>query len=341
VITKRLERLDALRGIAALSVVLSHGFDTLSATTDWRVGTTVFNAGYFGVSIFFLISGLVMARSATATPSRSFWVRRLFRLYPAFWVSLAAAAALYHPQVSVASLAANATMLPQLFGQPLLLVVYWTLAVELLFYMLMSGLAAHGRINLLPQITIGLLAVGLVTEHLLPYLARRPLGLTSDWLASSLALLCTGAWMGQIWHGARPPRGQYLLLGAFWALHTLAGSVSGNGAWMLTRLLAATVFLLVLRSEWQPHRLLRTLGEISYALYLVHVIVIDSVAISHPLAALCAWLALSCVAAYLVYHGVERPGMAAGRLVVARWREPERADGGPAVAEQSKRSRSR
>jgi len=101
----RLQSIDALRGVAALGVVLYHAvMQTANATPDnffrWPVKGLQFvsSFGYIGVFLFFVISGfcihLQWAKSrANGRPHQidftSFWKRRVRRLYPPYIFALA------------------------------------------------------------------------------------------------------------------------------------------------------------------------------------------------------------------------------------------------------------
>jgi peptidoglycan/LPS O-acetylase OafA/YrhL len=90
-----LHRLEALRGVAAMMVALGHAFGTLPVL-GWRKGLTsilmlLFN-GRAAVTIFFVLSGLVLGLSlrrsdgSFAQDASRFWLRRFFRVYPAYLV---------------------------------------------------------------------------------------------------------------------------------------------------------------------------------------------------------------------------------------------------------------
>src|SRR5580658_3784374 len=80
----RLAWLDALRGIAALCVV----FDHLTYSVFQPVRAAVyewFDPGQYGVFVFFLVSGYIIPASLERRGSvRSFWVGRVYRLYPLY-----------------------------------------------------------------------------------------------------------------------------------------------------------------------------------------------------------------------------------------------------------------
>jgi peptidoglycan/LPS O-acetylase OafA/YrhL len=102
--TKHLPRLDSLRGVAALMVGGFHaGLYGGSNLVEQHVAWTLrfFFDGRTGVSIFFVLSGLVLGmslrRSGSVTPGNylHFCGRRFFRLYPAYFISTVFYLALY------------------------------------------------------------------------------------------------------------------------------------------------------------------------------------------------------------------------------------------------------
>lgn len=156
----RLKHLDGLRGVAALAVVYQHLLEHLGplapldswlqAHAQWTLGSL--NLGKLGVVVFFAISGYIVPFSFSGpAPRWGFVVSRFFRLYPAYWLSLAAAFVLFPvlgmPQLPAATWLANVTMLQKLLHQPDVLGVYWTLLIELLFYGLCLGLFCLGRLR--------------------------------------------------------------------------------------------------------------------------------------------------------------------------------------------------
>jgi peptidoglycan/LPS O-acetylase OafA/YrhL len=149
-VVHRLRSLDAIRGIAAFLVVLSHSFDLAlhAMSPESAIRPVVhaafieyLNLGRVGVVTFFMLSGYVIPFSfAHDKPIRSFLIARFFRLYPAYWVSMAGAVilavALTGALPATGQILANLTMAQALLGQPHLIGAYWTLFYELLFYAL-------------------------------------------------------------------------------------------------------------------------------------------------------------------------------------------------------------
>jgi peptidoglycan/LPS O-acetylase OafA/YrhL len=145
----RLAWLDLLRGIAALFVV----FDHLSYYLLQHVRAEVynwFNAGDYGVFVFFIISGYIVPASLERKGSvRTFWVSRLFRLYPLYLLAVGIAVALYlvhfgslrgegaDPEASFFS---QLLMMSNVLGGQNLPNVVWSLSYEMIFYLLITAL---------------------------------------------------------------------------------------------------------------------------------------------------------------------------------------------------------
>src|SRR3954451_17833952 len=96
---RRLAFIDTLRGIAVLSVVIQHALEVIVREHPTGAYHAIFhdaigyymNFGRFGVVLFFFVSGFVIPFSfpGTASPVRDFTISRFFRLYPAYWTSIA------------------------------------------------------------------------------------------------------------------------------------------------------------------------------------------------------------------------------------------------------------
>ncbi|MBB4891968.1 peptidoglycan/LPS O-acetylase OafA/YrhL [Streptomyces olivoverticillatus] len=106
--------------------------------------------GFLGVEVFFLISGFVICMSTWGRSLGDFVVSRACRIYPAYWVAifLTAGVVTLWPQVrSVKNwdvVLTNLTMLQQGLGVWDVDGVYWTLFIELKFYVLFAIVVATG-----------------------------------------------------------------------------------------------------------------------------------------------------------------------------------------------------
>ena len=150
---RRLAWLDALRGIAALCVVYAH-FGTRVLPAVHRAVYNVFDPGLYGVLVFFLVSGYIVPASLERKGSvRSFWLGRLFRLFPLFVFAIGAVLLLHEfgwasvrqtSQNVTASVFSHLFMLNELLGQTNVIVVLWTLSYEMIFYVLLTALFTAG-----------------------------------------------------------------------------------------------------------------------------------------------------------------------------------------------------
>ena len=171
----RLDYLDVLRGVAALAVLVQHVFGYLYHTNEtfqplkpyfkFLIADMV-DWGRFGVVLFFLISGFIIPHSLKpGTTLNKFVINRTFRLYPAYWLTLVLiiVSAPYLEQAqstySIAQFAANVTMVPKLFGIKEMSDVFWTLFIEVLFYGCCIGLFTVKWLD--KPICMGLVAIGL------------------------------------------------------------------------------------------------------------------------------------------------------------------------------------
>lgn len=99
---KRIMDIELLRGIAVLGVLFHHLQDSLfAASVPLLQAITLYAQPWWGVDLFFAISGFVIARSLIPAlrgcstrqeywqQTRNFWLRRAFRLLPSAWLWLA------------------------------------------------------------------------------------------------------------------------------------------------------------------------------------------------------------------------------------------------------------
>jgi peptidoglycan/LPS O-acetylase OafA/YrhL len=136
----RIKELDALRGIAALLVVFFH------FTMHRPEYNYFFKLGTTGVDLFFMISGFVIFMSlGHITRGSQFVINRASRLYPTYWASVTFTFMIiachslflgnFKPGPDLVQYAGNLTMFQFYLGIPDLDGPYWTMIIEMLFYM--------------------------------------------------------------------------------------------------------------------------------------------------------------------------------------------------------------
>jgi peptidoglycan/LPS O-acetylase OafA/YrhL len=333
--SNRLDFLDGLRGVAVGLVLLQHIGELTVPAID-RFTSTTMQLGQFGVMVFFLCSGFIIPaslergrrRPGRGPALRAFWISRVFRLYPLYWLSLAAAGLLvavgrYVPEQALTpgDWLANTAMLQLPAGAPHALGLYWTLAFEMLFYLAVSGLFLLGWHRRSVVLSLAASACCLGAAALAGPLLGRP---------APLGMFCLATmFLGTVfhrWHAGEVRLrtlaacvGTALVAGVA-MLGSAAGELAAAGGPgfvpMLTAWLGAhAVFCagVALRSRAVPGWL-RRLGTISYSVYLVQALVLIAVpALPSPLLAAVVWAAVVLGTSELTYRFVEQPAVRLGR----------------------------
>lgn len=153
--SNRLGYIDTARGIAAFSVMIFHSILTLGEKSKSLGELSIFfkdtfDLGKISVIVFFIISGLVVPLSMNGNDKvitiKKFIISRFFRLYPVYWFS-AILGYLILGRFNLFELFVNFTMLQQFFGIQNILGLYWTLQIELIFYLLVVIVFAIGKLQ--------------------------------------------------------------------------------------------------------------------------------------------------------------------------------------------------
>ena len=277
----RLSGVEALRGIAATTVVLYHvarhvnrgmGAPTLVHATQF---------GHAGVDLFFVLSGFIIlfvhARDI-GRPERwqHYVARRFMRVYPTFWVALAITALLglagHHATLDPSLMAWSATLLPSV-REPILGVA-WTLQYEILFYSLFLTLILARRAGI--TVLAAWLAVILAHQAgLIPIDPRLPASLYGFYNIEFFLGMGVAACL-QRRPVPAPGRicliGVGLLVGA--AMMEDAGLLNGYGAPARLAYGVPSALLVLGLVAWErtsriaPPTWLRQLGSASYSIYL-------------------------------------------------------------------------
>jgi peptidoglycan/LPS O-acetylase OafA/YrhL len=315
----RYDLLDVMRGLAALWVLAFHTAGLFKGSSPVLFG--VAERGYLGVPMFFVISGYCIMASARGAvrrgePTLGFLRRRLTRIYPPFWCSIVVATAVPFVLERISALRTGVytppavafraygpldwlgiVTLTRVFearGRDLQAAfngvnsVYWTLAIEVQFYLVMAVALARRSRPWLPSVLVGVTLTSLPfaatpaayrTGWFLPYWPMFALGLLLH------RLLERGISPGALWGRRAPPVscglaaiiattywhyhralpadvGLQVFALAFcavlWSIHALDGPVAGLASSGATapRVAVRALFLI---------------GLMSYSIYLVHV----------------------------------------------------------------------
>jgi len=356
--TSRFKSIDALRGIAAILVIVLHvsqeflRIDHIRATGKGMLDfLQLFDLGRIGITIFFIISGFVICKSFNPRKKelKSFAIKRFFRLYPLFWFSLIIGALVLWPKqgylpLGIREILANFTMLPAFFGAPFVIGLYWTLETELIFYLLAGLLYRFGflkKSNVLIVLTLILYVLiyfWLLNPSLQPYY--------SHWLATPyhLSLMLFGVSMRYAYDGDKSSHKlDYkkaamlhfciimlvpIYVFADYLLRGVAVDISDASAYFT----GIVLFLIGLRLLTKAPAALVYLGTISYSLYLLHPIVFTLV--RRQASVVPAWQGYhisiyiiiciigSILLSALTYHLLEAPANNLGRKLSKRFSNP-------------------
>jgi peptidoglycan/LPS O-acetylase OafA/YrhL len=333
--SQRLDFIDGLRFIAAASVLVQHIFEHTAAVAVFYY----FASGIFGVVLFFFVSGFIIPHSVRkGFDPESFVINRIFRIFPAYLVVLAALLVLgtlgiqpWGVQVQglgSAALLANVLLVPEYVGAPQLLGVAWTLPLEFAWYGVCALVYVAGgsrwafATSLAFSLSVFFLAVGSLALGL-----RLPLGRLGLVNAALLGYICYLWFTQQL--GTRQLRAATLAFAVSMAIavwvsfgyfqHPTTDAWNAILAWGAALALFMTALAIpsmqrsyLLTSDW-----LKYFGRISYSIYLSHPIFIDLLLPTGSALALVAGsTALTLICSGLMFTYVEQPGVALGRRVV-------------------------
>lgn len=150
--------IEVLRGIAASTVVVEHTWALTTSPRFWGYHI-VEGFGEWGVSLFFLISGYILSdyfwRPRTQWSARTFWLRRIFRIAPAYYVNVAVLFLFFAPYSLVFSnsglkqVIANLTFTHWIFPSTASSFnvngALWTLTLEMTLYLVLPLIAPPMR----------------------------------------------------------------------------------------------------------------------------------------------------------------------------------------------------
>ncbi|HEX6095230.1 MAG TPA: acyltransferase [Thermoanaerobaculia bacterium] len=329
---RRLVTVDSLRGIASLAVCwyhLTEGYPREGLLK--RSGS----AGWIGVEIFFVISGFIipwtLSRSGyRLSDFRVFVWKRIVRLDPPYLASILLILAIGFMSavwrgtagtfsVSIPGLAAHLAYANVIFGFPWLNPVYWTLAVEFQYYLLI-GLAYPWLKRVSAGSVLATASIVCLAAVALPH---------PRYIFHYLPLF----YMGVIAFYVRSRR-----LSAPIAIPLLvcfaAVSLPIVGFWQAIAGLATSLVIAFTNFSWRP---LVYLGTISYSLYLLHAPA-STVAFSvsrkllpptesSRVAGVFVALLACIIAAHLFHVFVEHPAQRWSRRIAGRKRVPEAPSG--------------
>lgn len=374
----RLPGLDSLRAIAVVWTMLFHSFLVGGLGEDWQ---WLQQYGWMGVDLFFVLSGFLIGSQVLAPLARGerfsfgdFWLRRAFRILPAFWAVLAVyllwpgfrEAPGMEPWWKFAGFFVNLSID---YGRNAAFSHAWSLCVEEHFYLLFPILAI-GFARLRSDAALATFCVALVLGGIAlrsaTWLHFDALDPGYNWFVEEIYYptwnrldgLLAGALLA-VWKTYRPASWQRMATRAngvfiaglatmalsFWLFRDRTGLLGNSVGWPVLSLgLAMLVFAAAQTGSWIGRRAFPGAGwlaAVSYSLYLLHKPVFKLVEThlrgaldGHGYVAFAAYGAASLFAAAVLYYVVERPSLRLGARVRA-WREAGKTPSSRAKVEES------
>jgi peptidoglycan/LPS O-acetylase OafA/YrhL len=283
----RLPTLDGLRGLAAIAVVLFHA----SLISGWS--KPIAPTGYLAVDLFFALSGFVVAgayagRLRDGLPVSRFIMLRIARLAPMHMLGqllgfvLMTAAGLIALGPALAMLGPGLVLLPLPVDEIFPLngpawSLFWELAINVAFALLLPLLTIRRLIALTGAAAILLAITGV-------YFGTLHAGWELPHFIGGLPRVLFSFSMGVVLHHFRHTPRTNTNGAALLCAILITSCLWGTMSWMYDLPVVLIVFpiTLWLAAAWQPDGLIasifRSLGDLSYPLYVLHLPIIYAVA---------------------------------------------------------------
>ncbi len=349
----RLPGLDSLRAIAVVWTMLFHSFLVGGLGEHW---SWLSRYGWMGVDLFFVLSGFLIGQQVLAPLARGeglsfrdFWLRRAFRILPAYWAVLA----LYllwpdfreapgmEPWWKFAGFFVNLSID---YSANAAFSHAWSLCVEehfyLLFPLLAVAFARRGSRNAVIAFLVALVLGGIALRTT-TWLHDSAPGGDRNWfvedlyyptwnrldgLLAGVALAVWKTWRPAQWARMATHANLVFLAGlatlalAFWLFSDRTGLLGNSVGWpVLSAALAMLVFAAAQPDSAIGRRVVPGAGwlaAVSYSLYLVHKPVYGLVAWQwgamlegRGVVAFLAYGVASLLAAAVLHYAVERPAL--------------------------------
>ena len=275
----RLVQLDALRGIAILMVMGFHYTARYQAIYGHPQHLDFyFPLGRYGVQLFFIISGFVIYLTLGKTKNwKDFVISRFSRLYPVYWVSVIITSgviwtfSLPGREPSLFSMMVNMSMIQDWFSIPHVDGVYWTLSLELSFYLIMLFVFILDRLERIEVICIRWILFILLARGCEEYFSFQILPVIKILLILDYANLFI---IGIMFYRRYVQKSHWGAIVIIFASLLLEFILHGYESGIICSLFAAMVNMAIFRNKIADiifsAKPLIFIGSISYSLYLLH-----------------------------------------------------------------------
>ena len=356
------EFIDALRGIAILLVIIFHV--AIISPPSLSVLRMIVGSGAFGVQLFYIVSALTLFLSmdqrnrVEKRPALNFFIRRLFRIVPLFYLSVFA----YSLQMGTGpnywapnGIAWWQYVLTLLFlngwhpeAINAIVPLGWSIAIEMTFYPLIPFLYKKIKdsgsailfilVSLIMQVVLAAAVRPFLLQHVTGYVVQPYLYL---WFFAQLPVFGIGLLLYQILRG-QPERdlrlGSALVSLSLFLYIVFLQSTTYLNVMPVHFLYGIAFSILTMGLYFNPIKLLvnpliQWIGKISYSLYLVHFIFLSYLKTWIPLTSDVGKTAqfaiyfiflftVSSGISYVTYRLIELPGMEFGKKLIRKLESP-------------------
>ncbi|MBD8166112.1 acyltransferase family protein [Erwinia persicina] len=349
----KINSIHYLRGIAALLVVGFHARQFLNGMFGIKdLGNFLFLGGQAGVDLFFIISGFIIAYSThdkNRSAPASFVLRRFFRIYPVFIISLLICYFVvnYVKPIEIASLLRSSLLIHTnyslhgpFFGYNILYTA-WTLTYELYFYLIFTISMSFNHKHRVLISSVLLLLPGVIIQKVyngsISISGDTTLNNTSypflNFIASPMMVeFIYGMVLYKFIAKIKMPYFSGIFLFSclsftficYFSKYRFGSGPANFGLWALVLMIGLMIYEQT--NSIGENAILNTLGNISYSLYLTHVIVIyvmiyyptyvpmyeSTKGISRFAYIICA----SITASWLTHEYIEKPFITFGKQLI-------------------------
>ena len=355
--SKKIESIQLFRGIAVLMVIAFHFRQYLNGVYAQNdLGDRLFGLGEMGVDIFFVISGFIIvysSKNALANTAFEFSIKRFFRLYPVYIITFAfLLVADYSTNHSNSDIIKSSFLIPNdynfigpWYGYSINLPA-WTLTYEVLFYAVfaISISISHKYRSIISMFLLvslcclsqlyfrGFLQIDPITRDTVSYSAINNLVFTSNPIVYDFIF---GVILGEAYiryserisaiAGMKPFLIITLMISA---MIMFSGFNRGAGIerWgLMSFVLVGSLLFYERVSQLKCNSVLVYVGELSYSLYINHMIVkklsgiyLKGAGIYHANGGITLFVilfGLTFVMSIITYHLIEKPSVRLGHAI--------------------------
>lgn len=318
----RLDYLDLIRAVAACTVLFFH---TVNIGALPYIYAKYFQLGQFGVLVFFLCSGFIITKSIYASKSSSsFWIRRLFRIYPLYLLD-SIIVMCFMKNITFLKLISNLFIAGAIFHNTII-DVSWTLTYEMIFYF---SIWILWKFNIIHRIKLHILIIviisiftsiachyGIINRHwvrtpiqFLAFFVGMYFCLSNNYknnlIVTILSVVVTiiSTYLGFGYFSS--DNFVYTHSGVF-------GFIPISMAWSF----AFIFFACIIYIKPRVPKVLSFVGVISYSIYLNHGVIIQVFGVSKYIL---PTIILAVISAIISYYLIEKPSILCGKYIIKKY----------------------